>query len=488
MKIIDRYILKSFLITFSSVFLILMFIFILQTIWLYISELAGKDLDIVIVLKFIFYFMPKLIPLVLPLSILLASIMTFGSLAENYEFAAMKSGGISLQRAMRSLIIFIFFLSIATFYFANNLIPWSEFKSYNLRQNIARVKPAMVIVEGQFNQVGDMNIKIEEKYGDHDQYLKNVVIHKRLEDQNGNYTIILSKRGELIGNENSNILQLVLEDGNYYDDIQTKDYKRKRMMPHAKSSFEKYTINIDLSGLNDIDMEKEDYSNTYKMLKVNTLKKSIDSISVAYNQEKNFYTGNILSRAGFDQIRDIQYKKSDAAEEKSKNLFLSLKTTQNKIDVLDLALSNVVANKGSLEAKKIERKFKQKTLNKFELELHKKFAIAFACIVLFFVGAPLGAIIRKGGLGLPMVIAIILFTTYHFVGIFGENSSEEDGLSPWLGAWLPSIIMFPLGVVLTKRATSDKGLFSMDNFMEGIKSLFRKLVSFQKNSINKQAL
>lgn len=485
MKILDRYILKSFLITFTSVFLILMLIFILQTIWLYISELAGKDLDIVVVLKFIFYFMPKLIPLVLPLSILLASIMTFGSFAENYEFAAMKSGGISLQRAMRSLIVFIFLLSIATFYFANNLIPWSEFKSYNLRQNIARVKPAMVIVEGQFNQVGDMNIKIDEKYGDYDQYLKNVVIHKRLEGQNGNYTTILAKKGELIGSEDSNILQLVLQDGNYYDDVQTKDYKRKRLMPHAKSSFEKYTINIDLSGLNDVDMGKEDYSNTYKMLKVNTLKKSIDSISVAFNQEKNFYTGNLLSRSGFEQIKDFQYKKRSSTSEKSKNLMLSLKTTQNKIDVLDLALTNVTANKGSLEAKKIERKFKQKTLNKFELELHKKFAIAFACIVLFFVGAPLGAIIRKGGLGLPMVIAICLFITFHFVGIFGENSSEEDGISPWLGAWIPSIIMFPLGVLLTKRATSDKGLFSMDNFIEGIKIFFKKLISFQKKISDK---
>jgi lipopolysaccharide export system permease protein len=126
-------------------------------------------------------------------------------------------------------------LSIATFFFANNLIPWSEFKSYNLRQNIARVKPAMVIVAGQFNQVGDMNIKIDEKYGDHDQYLKNVVIHKRLEGQNGNYTTILAKKGELIGSEDSNILQLVLEDGNYYDDVQTKDYKKKRLMPKVVS-------------------------------------------------------------------------------------------------------------------------------------------------------------------------------------------------------------------------------------------------------------
>lgn len=163
MKILDRYILTTYLKTFFSVFIILMLIFVLQTIWLYIKELAGKDLDMVVILKFLFYFTPKLIPLVLPLTILLASIMVFGSFAENYEFAAMKSTGISLQRAMTGLSIFIVGLGITTFLFANNVIPWAEFNSHNLRKNIATLKPAMVIAEGQFNDVMDYNIKVEKK-------------------------------------------------------------------------------------------------------------------------------------------------------------------------------------------------------------------------------------------------------------------------------------------------------------------------------------
>ena len=179
MKILDRYILTTYLKTFLSVFIILMFIFVLQTIWLYISELAGKDLDITVVGKFLLYFSPKLIPLVLPLTILLASIMVFGNFAENYEFAAMKSTGISLQRAMRSLSIFIFGLSVLAFLFANNVIPWAELKSYNLRKNIAKVKPAMAIAEGQFNEIGNINIKVAEKSGERGQYLKNVVIHQK---------------------------------------------------------------------------------------------------------------------------------------------------------------------------------------------------------------------------------------------------------------------------------------------------------------------
>ncbi|MEJ2113875.1 MAG: LptF/LptG family permease, partial [Flavobacteriaceae bacterium] len=152
MKILDRYILTTYLKTFISVFVILMLIFVLQTIWLYIKELAGKDLDIIVIAKFLIYFTPKLIPLVLPLTILLASIMVFGNFAENYEFAAMKSTGISLQRAMASLSVFIVILGVVTFFFSNNVIPWAEYNSFNLRKNIAKLKPAMAIAEGQFNE------------------------------------------------------------------------------------------------------------------------------------------------------------------------------------------------------------------------------------------------------------------------------------------------------------------------------------------------
>lgn len=482
MKIIDRYILTSFLKTFINVFVVLIFIFILQTIWLYISELAGKDLDLGVVMKFIFFFLPKLIPLVLPLSILLASIMVFGSLAENYEFAAMKSSGISLQRAMRSLMVFIGLLSIATFFFANNVIPWSEFKSYNLRKNIARLKPAMAIVEKQFNDLGEMNIKVDEKYGDRDQYLRNVVIHKKNENKTGNFTVILAKSGELIGSEESNILQLVLNDGYYYDDIQTNDYKRKRLDPHAKSDFERYTINIDLSGFNDVDMEDESLKGSYRMLKVNALNKTIDSISDTYNKDYDYFEKTTFLRTGVEQITEIKYQ--DTVDEKSTNVMLSLPKYQNRVDAIDLAINAVLTNKGSLEAKKKDLYIREKTLNKFEFELHKKFALSFACIVLFFVGAPLGAIIRKGGLGLPMVIAIVLFVIYHFVGIFAENSSEEGGMAPWLAAWLSSLIMFPLGVILTRRATQDKGIFRMEDLKEGIALFFKKRwMKFKKKTI-----
>ena len=234
-----------------------MLIFILQTVWLYIKELAGKDLEIGVIVKFLVYFMPKLIPLVLPLTILLSSIMVFGSFAENYEFAAMKSTGISLQRAMSGLSVFIIILGVVTFFFSNNVIPWAEVNSYNLRRNIAKLKPAMLLAEGQFNPVGTYNIKFDKKSGDNDQYLENVTIHIKGTDGRTNATTIKSKTGELASEKNSNVLKLILLDGNYYNDILPRNLKSRNKKPFAKSTFEKYIINIDLSQLNNVDFDEK---------------------------------------------------------------------------------------------------------------------------------------------------------------------------------------------------------------------------------------
>jgi lipopolysaccharide export system permease protein len=246
MKTLDRYILSSYLKTFFSVFIILMFIFILQSIWLYISELAGRGLDLLIVFKFLWYVSPRLIPLVLPLTILVTSLMVFGSFSENYEFAAMKSTGISLQRAMRSLTFFIVFLSILVFFFANNVIPYSEYRWLNLRRNIQQFKPAMAIAEGQFSQIGDeFNIKVKKKSGENDRFLEEVVIHKKDANRfNGNHTVIIADKGELTSEEGSNTLSLVLNNGNYYNEIFTKDPMKKVRQEFVRSSFDEYVIKM----------------------------------------------------------------------------------------------------------------------------------------------------------------------------------------------------------------------------------------------------
>lgn len=454
MKILDRYLLKSFLITFTTVFVILFFIFVLQVVWLFISELAGKDLDIFMIIKFLLYKMPSIIPLVLPLSVLLASIMTFGSLAENYEFAAMKSSGISLQRAMRSLTYFIILLSIVAFIFANNVIPFAEYKFINFRRNIAQVKPAMAIAEGQFSEVGLYNIKVEKKSGEGGRFLSQVTIHKKSVLGSGSNTVIKAKKGELISNENSNVLKLVLKDGNYYEDIIPKKFEERNKVPFAKSEFKKYIINIDLSKLNNANLDEEQISNTNTMLTVGELKFTIDSLEKNYKKDVISFTENISQRTtNTNRITPIAEQQNIFS---FNNILQNFSDTE-KSNILKAASSNVESINFSLESSKYEIEDKQKNINQHWIALYDKFVIAYACMLMFFIGAPLGAIIRKGGLGLPIVFSILIFIIFHFINTFGKKVAGQDEISPFMGCWMSSFVLTPLAILLTKRATDDKG-------------------------------
>ncbi len=412
--------------------------------------------------------------MVLPLTILVASLMVFGSFAEKYEFAAMKSTGISLQRAMRSLMVFIFALAGVAFLFTNNVIPYSEYKWQNLRRNIAQLSPSMVIAEGQFSQVGDdFNIKVDRKYGDREQFLDNVVIHKKNPKRpNGNYIVMLAEEGELIGEENSNTLTLLLKKVNYYEDVQATKKKEKDKHPFAKSYLEEYAINLDLTKFNDVDVDKENELNSHNMYQVHELVREIDTLSRAFSGDISAFGDNMYFRTGIVKFNDE--KVADSVAVNNPSGVLELIDTKRKQEVLSMALNNVKGTIQSIEAKKNEFRVKVKRINKHEIAFHEKFALAIACIILFFVGAPLGAIIRKGGMGLPMVIAILLFLTYHFIGIFAKNSAEDGTMHPFIATWLSTAIMFPLSIWLTYRATTDQGVFDMDSFFQRIARLFGK--------------
>jgi lipopolysaccharide export system permease protein len=478
--------------------------------------LAGKDLDLIIVFKFLIYLLPTLVPLILPLTILLTSIMIFGNFAENYEFAAMKSAGISLQRAMRGISVFILLLSIITFFFANNVIPWGEYESRNLRRNIAQLTPAMAIAEGQFNTIGDITIKVDKKSGENGNLLENIVLFKKIGNQNK--IVTKAKTGELISSEKSNILQLVLFDGNYYQDIKSRDPKKRKKAPHAKSSFKKYTMNIDLSEFNKVDLDEKGKGITYRMLKIDELVPTIDSLEQKITKEKNkeidnlyhsleisrpdnkqevekilneplksqkktFISGNKLGTKfkSPEKTYDSQFSKKRALKKKAQRDtlkffigdYFKLFTHQEKLKILDLAVSTSNTSFKQIENREQRLKSKTSNLNLHKMALQKKFALAMSCFLLFFVGAPLGAIIRKGGMGLPMVIAIVLFLTYWFIGLFAENSAEKSAIPTFIGAWLSTIIMLPLGIMLTKNATSDKGIVNTD----GITMFFSKIIN-----------
>jgi lipopolysaccharide export system permease protein len=322
-KILDKYLLKAYITTFTLVFVILFFIFILQTVWLFIAELAGKDLDFWMVIKFLLFATPRIIPLVLPLSVLLSSIMTFGNLAESYEFAAMKSAGISLQRALKIITIFIFFLSIVAFTFANNVIPYAEYKFLNFRKNIAQSKPALAITEGQFSDVGNYTIKVDKKSGENGNSLSGITIHKKSLFGDGNKTVIKAHDGELISNKKSNFLKLILKDGYYYEDLKPKKYEDRDKIPFAKSAFKKYIITIDLAKLNGVDESNNEISNTYGMLNVRELKYTLDSLHKNINNDILIHSENSNQSFGVLKISDTKIKATKKKDCYSKRFIIS---------------------------------------------------------------------------------------------------------------------------------------------------------------------
>ena len=457
MKILDKYILKFYLSRFIAVFAICFLIFIIQTFWLYIDELAGKGLDIFTIGKFFIYFSPKLVPLVLPLSILLASLTTYGTLSENYEFIAMKSNGISIIRSMVALLIFHIFLGIGSFYFSNHVVTYGELKSYNLRKNLAKLKPTLSIREGIFNDIGDMNIKVSRKYGDNEQYLEDIILHNISNDEI-NRLVIKAESGE-VRNENDNYLQLILKNGNRYEDVVASTAAEKQNYPHTRASFEEYILNIDISDFNNVDLEEETYRSTYKMQKINQLKKSSDTLKTKFQEDINMFSESFIIGHSLRKLPNLNPNQIELEDDYVDGSFLKLLDSPEVYEingVLSIADDEVDSYLRQLSNKKKTFFLQQKLINLHKLTVNERYSLVFACIFLFLIGSSLGAIIRKGGLGFPLVLSIIIFLTYHYIGVFGKNAAEDNSISPFIGSWISTFIIAPFAIYLTMLVSTDR--------------------------------
>ncbi len=459
MKILDKYILKSYLTRFIGVFAICFLIFIIQTFWLYIDELAGKGLDIFTIGKFFMYFSPKLVPLVLPLSILLASLTTYGTLSENYEFIAMKSNGISIVRSMVALLIFHIFLGIGSFYFSDNVVTYGELKSYNLRKNLAKLKPTLSIREGIFNDIGNMNIKVARKFGDNEQFLEDIILHS-ISDDEVNRLVIKAENGE-VKNENENYLQLILRNGYRYEDILASTTAEKQKYPHTRASFDEYILNIDISEFNNVNLEEENYKSTYRMQKVTELKKSSDTLINRFESDKNRHGINFLAGHTIRKLPNLNTNQAELIKVELNKSFLYLLDNPEVYEtnsILTMADEEVDMYLRQLSNKKKTFFLQEKLINLHKLSINERYSLIFACIFLFLIGASLGAIIRKGGLGLPLVLSIVIFLTYHYIGVFGKNAAEDSSISPFIGSWISTFIIAPFAIYLTKIVSADRGI------------------------------
>ncbi len=483
MKIIDRYIILQYLNRLASVFVICMVIFVVQTFWLYIDDLAGKGLDFETIFKFLVYFTPKLIPIVLPLSVLFASLMTFGNLAENYEFAAMKSTGISLIRCMRALFFVHIAIGVGSFYFSNYVIPYGEVKSYNLRRNLAKLKPAIAIREGVFNDLGQMSIKVKRKYGEDKKLLEDVIIHEKTSDFK-NRIVIKAKNGELKSETTDATLQLVLYDGYRYEEIVGKNNEERLRFPHAKVHFEEYVMNIDLSKFNNVDLSEENYTTTYKMQKVNQLKVSIDTLERDFNSRRKIFSDNFNNKYYYNHINTTIERdtfKIDSLIQKSILNIIEGDEDWKMNQIIERSSTDVRGILWSMENKKGTYFVFQKNINLHIMVMMDKFTLILACIFLFLIGASIGAIIKKGGLGLPLVLSVLIFLSYHYIGIFAKNAAEDNSINPIVASWISTLVLAPFAFYLTKRASSDQGFINLEFILLPLQKLFSKYLGIKKS-------
>ncbi|AOW19951.1 LptF/LptG family permease [Urechidicola croceus] len=474
MKKLDIYILKSFIQPFFATFFVILFVLVLQAVWVGFDEISGKGVDMSFILKFVGYLTLTVVPMAMPIGILLSSIMALGNFAENYEFAAVKSAGISLRRFIMPVMIFTIFLSGINFLFLNYVYPHATLKQKNMFLNVKKKQPALALVAGTFNtEIPGYTIKFDEKYGEEQNFLRNVQISD-LKANKGKLKVITAKDAEITTEEGSKYMTFILKDGHYYEELTNKrDKKDERIkMPASKATFDTYTINIDISSFNNDDLESEKYKNHHQMLSLNQLRNQSDTTKINYDK----YIKNRSDQLYFALGGDRLLKNVDTL--KTKNLDIDILKNfdlSKKVNIVTAAIQNVNREIINMTNSTESFKIKRKTLNLFDHEFHNRLAFSFACLVLFFIGAPLGSIIRKGGFGLPMVMAIIIFVIYFFISSFGRNLAEESAISASLGGWLSTIVLLPFGVILTMRAAKDKGMFNIDTFFNSFNKFFRRI-------------
>ena len=475
MKILDKYILKTFLVPFLATFLIVLFVLVMQLLWQTFESIAGKGISITFILKFLYYTSLSIIPQALPIAVLLSSIMALGSLGENYEFAAAKSAGISLQRLVRPLIFLTLFLSGINFIFLNNIFPYAILKQQNLYYNIKKKKPALALIPGSFNSdLPNYQIKFDEKYGEEKNLLKNVLIYD-LSSRKGNQKVITAERGKIISEEGSRYMTFILYDGFYYEDHTktTRSRTKKEKMPASQATFKEYEFNIDISDLvGDGSLDEERFKNNFKMLRINQLTDTIPILKTDYN---DMLMSRSKSISSISQSK-LLYKYADSLKHENIDTISTLENfhLKEQISILNGARTKINSAVTNVKNNVKSVKWKRKTLNFFDSEYYGRIALSFSCLILFFIGAPLGSIIRKGGFGLPMILAIAIYVIYFFGNTMGKNLAEESSISSLLGSWISAMVMIPFGIFLTRRATKDKGIFNVDNILLPLKKIFQK--------------
>ncbi|MFC2104552.1 LptF/LptG family permease [Bacteroidota bacterium] len=537
MKRLHKFILKSFFGPLVATFFVSLFILLMQFLWKYIDDLAGKGLEWTIIAELILYASARLVPMALPLAILLSSIMTFGNLGENFELTAVKSAGVSLQRFMSPLIILTIAICIGAFYYSDYVIPYTNLKTGALIYDVKNQRPELQIKEGMFyNGIEGYSIKIAKK-NYKTNLLQNIMVYDHSENKN-NIKVTIADSGYMRMTADERNLILTLYNGYTFEEIEESKKKRPRekTYPHQRQKFEKQVVIFELTGL-DFDRTDEDlFKNNYQMFNLRQLEYAEDSLNkshieevkrfatrhktgnyfkqekdlkndiIKYNKPKsreidNINTGKKVRKGKNNnkankvnkvdesqykinpkyQISDTISKKDTSKIKKSFNAdsIFRAQNSKNRNQAIDYALNFARAAQNNISNSQKTFNHKEERIRRHQIEWHRKFALSFACFVFFFIGAPFGAIVRKGGFGTPVVISILFFILYYIISISGEKFTREGIMPAYIGMWLSSIILMPLGIFLTYKATTDSVILNADTYLLFFKKLFKR---FSKKS------
>ena len=478
MKKLDKYLLTQFLGLLIVTFVICVFILLMQFVWMHVKDLVGKGVEMKVLAEFFIYATASVVPLALPLAILLASLMTFGNLGEKFELTAMKAAGVSLFRIMRGLTIAIGVICVGAFLFSNYVLPKAQVKLWALVFSLKQKSPELEIPQGEFyDGIDGYNIYVRHKNPETGM-LYDMMIYDYSKGFR-NASVMLADSGQLYFSEDKKYLQLMLYSGEAFENLDNKQQKAisaEKNIPYRRESFGTKRLLIDFDM--DFNRYSEDVLKDQHVSKnVTQLVQSIDSVDVLAHKRSKDQSVQLVNNHYFGRERvesrnvdawegakeqygqyvvdslyahftdDERYRAADAAKDKAK-------TMKDKVDYNALMLNDY-----------------QRYIRKHEIELHRKFTLAFACLIFFFIGAPLGAITRKGGLGAPVVISVVMFIVYYIIDNTGYKMAREALWPCWSGMWLSSMVLLPIGVFLTYTAATDSPLFNPEAWMKHLKKV-----------------
>ena len=477
------FMIQSFLPVFLMTFFICLFIVLMQFLWKYVDEMVGKGLELSVLFELFFYAAVTMVPLALPLSILLASLMTFGNLGERLELLAIKAAGVSLLHVMRPLIFVVGVISVLAFFFQNNVLPQAQVKMWTLLYSMRQKSPELDIPEGVFyDQINGYNLYVREK--NHKTGIMRDMMIYDMSQGFDNAMIVMADSGLLKTTPDKKYLILTLYDGESFENLKTDRTNSYTNIPYRRETFSLKELLIPFDA-NFNRMDEGVMSGQYIGKDYNELRVTIDSLNCIVDSMSVEFT-NKLNKSGHFSIYSENIPTDSAA--RAKTIERDLEAAQ-KIDLdslwmgennqrRQLYLSRAIERANSYRVDYLFNSITQDdtrhTIRRHQIELMKKFTLSLACLIFFFIGAPLGAIIRKGGLGVPIVVSVILFIIYYIIDNTGYKLARDGVWEVWQGIWLSSAVLLPLGIFLTTRATKDSAVLNLDLYADFFRHLFGK--------------